>query len=238
MCLPYYFCGIILRKCLLNKEFLTIRCHQRKSPKTVYDIGAKLKLVFGSPTSPDLLDNRLLIKLSASIPSAFGSMSLHPTTRWCIEMLEKYLSVDKILDVGVGAGILTLSILRLIINDKKISNFQIDAFDIYQDAVKQAQINLRLNGLETYVNLRQGVLSDYPENFYSLVIANLPPIAISSLWLELTNKVAINGKLILSGILRHNFKDMVEKLSSKGFKLVDQVVTDFWCLIVVENKKK
>lgn len=235
-----------MKKCLLNEKFLTKRHHQRKSPTAIYNVGVKLRLIFGKiPTTDPLdnnpLDNRLVIKLSASIPSAFGTINLHPTTHWCIEMLEKHLKGEKFLDVGTGAGILTLCVLRLIMDNKKISQenflkmFQMDAFDIYQDAIKQAKINLRLNGLEKYVNLRQGILSDYPEKFYSLVIANLPPIAISELWLELTNKVAANGKLILSGILRHNFTNMVEKLSSKGFKLVDQVVTDFWCLIVLEK---
>jgi ribosomal protein L11 methyltransferase len=116
-----------------------------------------------------------------------------------------------------------------------LKNCRVDAFDIYQDAIKQARTNLRLNGLEKQVNLRQGVLTDYPEKAYSIVIANLPPIAIAELWPQLIEKVADNGKLILSGILRHNFTGITQKLTSKGFKLIDNVLTDLWCLIVMEK---
>lgn len=233
-----------MKKCLLNKQFLTKRRHQRLSPTSVYDIGDKLRLVFGKPSSINSLDNNLnnldshlLIKLSSSVPSAFGTNNLHPTTIWCIEMLEKYLKGEKLLDVGTGAGIIIICALKLIRNkeEKFPTNFQADAFDIYQDAIKQAKTNLRLNGLEKYVNLEQNTLTNYPNNFYTLVIANLPPIAISELWLELIEKVADNGRLILSGILRHSFADLVERFSRKGFKLIDEKLTDLWCLAVLEK---
>lgn len=226
-----------MKSCLLNEAFLTKRRHQRQTSNAIYDIGAKLRLAFAKPNTNISLDGRLLIRLSTSYPSAFGTTNLHPTTKWCAEMLEKYLVGSKILDVGTGAGILTLCALRLIMSKENgyLDNFQIDAFDIYQDAIKQAKINLRLNGLERYVNLRQGVLTDYPENFYSTLIANLPPIAISELWLKLIEKIADNGRLILSGILKHNFSTIVEKLTRAGFKLIDQVTTDLWCLIVLEK---
>lgn len=230
-----------MKKCLLTKAFLTKRRHQRKTPSAIYKVGSKFKLIFGkSPVNNNLensLENPLTIRLSASIPSAFGTINLHPTTHWCIEMIEKHLKNEKVLDVGVGAGVLTICMLRLIIEEKKnlTENFRVDAFDIYQDAIRQAKINLRLNAVEKRVNLKQGLLSDYPNNFYSLVIANLPPIAISELWLQLLEKVEDKGKLILSGILNHNFSSILEKITNKGFKLVDKVVTDLWCLIVVEK---
>jgi ribosomal protein L11 methyltransferase len=227
-----------LKNCLLTEAFLTKRRHQRQTSTTIYDIGTSLRIVFAKPNANILLDERLVIRLSTSIPSVFGTSNLHPTTIWCAEMLEKHLIGEKILDVGTGAGILTLCALRLIMNKQNgyLDKYQIDAFDIYQDAIKQARINLRLNGLDKRVNLRQGVLANYPERFYSVVIANLPPIAIAELWPQLIEKVADNGKLILSGILKHNFSSMVGKLTRKGFKIIDQVITDLWCLIVVEKE--
>ncbi len=227
-----------MKNCLLTKAFLTKRRHQRKASTAIYDIGARLRLVFGKTIlNKPLIDNeRLVIRLSASVPSAFGTTNLHNTTVWCMEMLEKYLEGDKILDVGTGAGILAICVVRLIMDKENsyLNSCQIDAFDIYQDAIAQARTNLRLNGLEKYVNLRQSVLADYPKTFYSTVIANLP-IAITELWPQLIEKVANNGKLILSGLLKHSLSSMVEKLNRNNFKLIDQVVTDLWCLIVVEK---
>lgn len=240
-----------MKNCLLTKAFLTKRRHQRQTSTAVCDVGARFRLVFGKVTANSLvidkidkinkIDNveseRLVIRLSASIPSAFGSTNLHTTTFWCAEMLEKYLEGDKILDVGTGAGILTICTVRLImdVGISYLNSCQIDAFDIYQDAIAQARINLRLNGLEKYVNLRQSILANYPKRFYSIVIANLPPIAIAEFWPQLIEKVANNGKLILSGLLKHNLSSMVERLTRNNFKLIDQVVTDLWCLIVVEK---
>ncbi|KAF0250234.1 MAG: hypothetical protein FD167_368 [bacterium] len=217
-----------MKNCLLTKAFLTKRRHQRKASTAIYDIGARLRLVFGKTIlNKPLIDNeRLVIRLSASVPSAFGTTNLHNTTVWCMEMLEKYLEGDKILDVGTGAGILAICVVRLIMDKENsyLNSCQIDAFDIYQDAIAQAR-----------TNLRQSVLADYPKTFYSTVIANLPPIAITELWPQLIEKVANNGKLILSGLLKHSLSSMVEKLNRNNFKLIDQVVTDLWCLIVVEK---
>src|SRR6185436_18962674 len=112
--------------------------------------------------------DRLIVRIATSIPSAFSAGALHQTTQWCLEMLEKYYHGGRLLDVGTGAGLLALCAARLAIADKLSA--QIEAFDIYQDAVKQARLNLRFNSLSSYVKLHQAELSDYPEQAYDFVI--------------------------------------------------------------------
>lgn len=222
-----------MKTCLLTKAFLTKRRHQRQCLPSIYDVGSRIRLVYGN--SEQYLANnteRKTIKLSSNIPSAFGATNLHITTRWCIEMLEKYINPGKILDVGTGAGILAICAAYLI---HKTDNFSIEAFDIYQDAVNQAKVNLRLNGLEKIICLKQNTLANYLEQNYSLVIANLPPIAISELWLALVEKLQVKGIIILSGILKHNVSDMEKKFISKGLKILEKVETDLWCLIVAQK---
>lgn len=216
--------------CKITKDFLTLRRHKRQTPKIIYDLGQRIRLVYGKTNLNDLVDrNWLVIKLSASNPTAFGTTNLHPTTQWCIEMLEKYLQDGKVLDVGTGAGILAIAAFKL-----KREN-QVFAFDIYQDAIKQAKINFRLNGLEKYIDLRQAKLNDYPINSYSTIIANLPPIAISELFPDLIDRLTIDGNIIISGILKHNFIDIERKLISRNLKIIDKVITDLWCLVVAKK---
>ena len=216
--------------CKITKDFLTLRRHKRQTPEIIYALGQRIRLVYGKTSLNDLVDSNLLvIKLSASIPTAFGTINLYPTTCWCIEMLEKYLQDGKVLDVGTGAGILAIAAFKL-----KPKN-QVFAFDIYQDAIKQAKINFRLNGLEKHIKLKQAKLNDYPINSYSTIIANLPPIAISELLSNLIDRLAIDGNIIISGILKHNFTDIERKLISRNLKIIDKVITNLWCLVVAEK---
>src|SRR4051794_23615454 len=96
--------------------------------------------------------DRFLVPLSTSIPAAFGAVQLHQTTRWSIEMLEKYYCGGCVLDVGTGAGLLAICTARLSRDNNRI----IEAFDIYSDAVRQARINIRLNQLTKKISLRRG----------------------------------------------------------------------------------
>jgi ribosomal protein L11 methyltransferase len=233
-------------ECHLNSNFLIKRRHQRQTPpRLVYDIGQQFRLIYG----PRLLEQqlltteRLVVRIATSLPATFGAAQLHQTTRWSIEMLEKYYQGGYLLDVGTGAGLLAICAAKLSQATSEQSqsiNYQLDqpfieAFDIYNDAIKQAEINLRLNSLSKSVNLRCGELAGYPIDKYSLVIGNLPPIAISSLWPDLITRLAPNGRLILSGLLKHNLTRMREKLSASGLMLVDQIETDLWCLLVAQR---
>jgi ribosomal protein L11 methyltransferase len=218
-----------MKKCLLTKTFLTKRRHQRKSLTVVYDVGQKIRLVYGNHKL-NLTSEKKTIRLSSNIPSAFGTNNLHITTRWCIEMLEKYIQPGKILDVGTGAGLLAICAAFLLKDYTK--DFSIEAFDIYQDAIKQAKTNLRLNSVETLITLKLNTILDYPQNYYSLIIANLPPIAIAELFDSLIGKLQKKGIIIISGILKHNISNIEQKLIGLGLEVTEKIETDLWCLIV------
>lgn len=223
-------------KCLLTKGFLIKRRHQRNSQTLIYNVGKIFRLVFNGKNIQIDNKERVIVTLSTSVVSAFGTVNLHPTTKWCIEMLEKHLLEGNFLDVGTGSGLIAICYMFLLEDKNKfLKNYKVDAFDIYLDAVKQARTNLRFNGLENFINLKQAALGDYQNNFYSLVVANLPPIAISELFTNLLEKVTLNGKIILSGILKHSFSNLVESFVNKGFKVIEKIETDLWCLIVAQR---
>ena len=71
---------------------------------------------------------------------SFGTGS-HPSTRFCIEEIEKHLKKgDTVLDLGCGSGI--LSIIALLLGAQSAT-----AIDIDPNAVDVAYRNLRLNHL-------------------------------------------------------------------------------------------
>jgi len=126
--------------------------------------------------------------------NAFGS-GHHPTTALCIEALEEILtaeSLNGILDVGTGSGILALAALLMGVP-------QAVGLDIDADALKVAAQNARLNNVTDRLQLVLGG-PDAVEGNWPLVVANVlaaPLIEIAPLVVQ---RVGSRGRLILSGI--------------------------------------
>ena len=82
---------------------------------------------------------------------AFGT-GLHATTALCLEWLAGTLdseSVDALLDVGIGSGVLALSALTLGVPHAH-------GLDIDDEALRAAAENARLNGMEDRLDLTRG----------------------------------------------------------------------------------
>lgn len=219
-----------------SENFFIKRRHHRTVKPTCINIDTTFTIYAGNAQQVPInnsSDDNILIKLLPSIPSAFGSQSLHITTRYILTMLSKYLNAGAILDVGTGNGL--LSIAAQLLAQKRDYTVTIDAFDIYSDAIAQSRINMRWNGVNKKINLRLGRLADYQNDHYQLVLANLPPVAIDLLWSELISKLQQQGIIILSGFLHHNATRWIEKFELSGCQLIDKVITDFWCLMVMQR---
>lgn len=125
---------------------------------------------------------------------AFGT-GLHPTTALCVETLAAELSVsdvDRMLDVGTGSGILALAALRLGVP-------RVTAIDVDDRALAAAKENARLNGFVPRLDLRRGG----PESIdgaWPLVLANILAAPLIDMAPALSQRVAHDGRLILSGI--------------------------------------
>lgn len=78
------------------------------------------------------------------------------------------LNGNRVLDIGTGTGIQAIQ-ATLAGADK------VDAVDIYNEAVKCAKHNVKLNGLDGKIKVWQSNLfSNVPKKKYDLIIANLP----------------------------------------------------------------
>lgn len=161
---------------------------------------------------------------------SFGTGS-HPSTRFCIEEIEKHLHPDDtVLDLGCGSGI--LSIIALLLGAKDAT-----AIDIDPNAVDVAYSNLALNGLgkENYHAFAADVLTDESVRndlgTYDLVIANIVADVIIALSAFVRKFMKPDGIFICSGIILERLNEVTAALEAAGFTLVEvRKETDWACV--------
>ena len=146
--------------------------------------------------------------------NSFGS-GTHETTSMCIEMLEKYMKpTDAVIDVGCGSGI--LSIAAGLLGAKEIVAVDIDAL-----AVETAKENIRLNGLESVTDVRQGDLISVISEQADVVVANIIADIIVMLADDIDKVLKPNGLFISSGIINTKADWVLESLKTRGFEIVE-----------------
>jgi ribosomal protein L11 methyltransferase len=158
-------------------------------------------------------DGDIIIELDPGM--AFGT-GTHPTTRLCLESMERIFFRDppyddgkgappaEILDVGTGSGVLSIAAAKL-------GASRVIALDIDPAAVAIAEQNLVQNRVLGSVRASAEPLSTVTGTF-DIVLANILAEELVRLGRELVDRVSPGGYLILSGILTEK-----EDLVCKGF---------------------
>lgn len=121
---------------------------------------------------------------------AFGTGS-HPTTRLCLEWLERYVTADcSLLDYGCGSGILAIAAARL-------GASPVTGVDIDPQAVDAAKANAERNGVSAhFADSREPI-----DGQFDILIANILANPLKALAPALAAHVRPGGWLALSGIL-------------------------------------
>ena len=129
---------------------------------------------------------------------AFGTGS-HPTTRLCLEWLERTVSAQcSVLDYGCGSGILAIAAARL-------GAGQVAGVDIDPQAVEAAYANAERNGVSAlFADLTLPVAGEY-----DLVVANILSNPLRVLAPAICAHVRSGGQLALSGILREQADEII-----------------------------
>jgi ribosomal protein L11 methyltransferase len=129
---------------------------------------------------------------------AFGTGS-HPTTRLCLEWLERKVSAHcSVLDYGCGSGILAIAAARL-------GAGQVAGVDIDPQAVEAAYANAERNGVSAlFADSTQPVAGEY-----DLVVANILSNPLRVLAPAICAHVRSGGQLALSGILREQADEII-----------------------------
>ncbi len=160
---------------------------------------------------------------------SFGT-GLHPTTRACLQLLDRLagsgcnLADRRLLDLGCGSGILAITAAAFGCRD-------VVALDYDPTAVKATLNNIQLNGCDPQIFTvdRTDVLSDtLPQG--EIVIANI----LASVLIEAAPRIAgavrqsPDSALILSGILTSQFPQIMEAYAPEGLQLVEALTEAEW----------
>lgn len=174
------------------------------------------------------IENRTVFTVNPGMSFGTGS---HPSTRFCIEEIEKHLKKDDtVLDLGCGSGI--LSIIALLLGAKDAI-----AIDIDPNAVDVAYSNLALNQLskDHYHAFAGDILTDFNlrDNLgkYDLVIANIVADVIIGLSGFVRQFMKEDGTFICSGIILERLDEVVSALESAGLTIQEICKDTDWAAI-------
>ena len=192
-------------------------------------IGKSILILPAWLDSPEKFLERKIIRLDPG--SAFGTGS-HPSTRLCIEALESYPPEGQIIaDVGCGSGILSLAALKL----GAESTFSVDTDSL---AISATKINSELNQFpENVLNVFHGSVEELegnmPEKKFDLILCNILAPVIKKLGPSFEKIIGYEGKLILSGLLVDQSKEIHKFFLSLGWQVLDIKTKDQWALMVL-----
>lgn len=190
---------------------------------TVLHVGAR------TVVKPSWLDytpraNEIVVELDPGM--AFGT-GLHPTTRLCLAMLEKYVTPgSEMLDVGTGSGILA-------IGAAKLGAGFIDARDIDPIAVETAQKNVAASGLTHAIHISRASieLEPHPRTF-DLITANIFADTIAELAPALIQHLKPGGIFIASGILVERAHLVESAMQNQNMTLLEKAQEQDWLAMV------
>ena len=162
---------------------------------------------------------------------AFGT-GLHPTTRMCLELLERFARPGMhVLDLGTGTGILAIAAAKL-------GAAKVMALDIDPVAVGIARENFSLNGVQTRVICKKDTISGadtVPTPAYDLIVANITAKTLSEVAPAIMPLLKPQGFIIASGLLGQQCHEVEECFSRLGTPVREAVDIDEWRTLIFEK---
>jgi len=146
----------------------------------------------------------------------------HPTTRLSLDLLREALAaatVHSLVDVGCGAGLLSLAAAALRVP-------RVIGVDIAPAAVQATRENARNNGLAGALQVIRGS-TECLKGPFDLLIANLPWEVQMDKVSELNRLAAPGSRLILSGFWDNQEDMLLQLYQSLGWSLAQRVIKDF-----------
>lgn len=161
---------------------------------------------------------RHVIRLDPGL--AFGTGS-HPTTRMCLRWIAQRPPGDvpmRVLDYGCGSGILAIAAAML-------GAAQVDALDIDPAALRAAEDNARINGVQI-----RCLLPGQEQGPYDLVVANILATPLKLLAPLLLRALAPGARLLLAGLLEAQATDVAQAYAA-ALQLHVADTEDGWALL-------
>ena len=148
-------------------------------------------------------ENAAVVRLDPGL--AFGT-GTHPTTALCLEWLDGLeLHDTRVLDFGCGSGILAIAALKL-------GAATAVGVDNDPQALTATTDNAQRNGVAEHLSVHMP--DDEPAATYPIVVANILASALDALAPLLASRVESGGRIALSGILRGQEAELLQRYAS------------------------
>jgi len=173
--------------------------------------------------------NQIIITIDPKMSFGTGE---HATTQLVLQLIEKYVKpCDKVLDVGSGTGVLAICAAML-------GASHAIGIDNDEWCLLNGNENVKLNNLESKVEIRLGEIQQIAVKDFDLILANINKHILIEIAEKLRKKIKMTGTIILSGLLKIDEPDIVEKYSSLNFDLIEKSERDEWCALVFRANKQ
>jgi ribosomal protein L11 methyltransferase len=217
----------LIKSFSIKKEIIEDKNWNELWEKSREVIRVSAKIII-KPSFKDYTAKKGEIVLTIDPKMSFGTGE-HQTTKLVLRLLEKFIVPGmKILDVGAGTGILSISAVKL----GAASAIAIDTDKICYENCKE---NCELNGVPESVKILNGEIKDVQKNDFDLIIANINKNVLLEIVGEIKTRLKENKNVILSGLLEDDFNIIVSLYSQKGFKLIEKLVMDEWIALVLSE---
>ncbi|CAB3392961.1 Ribosomal protein L11 methyltransferase [Kyrpidia spormannii] len=155
---------------------------------------------------------------------AFGT-GTHETTRLCLGwLLDEVTPGCRVLDVGCGSGILSVSAAAL-------GAGRVLAVDLDPLAVEAARHNVEVAGVADRVEVRRGDLLDGIEERGDLIVANLLADLVERLLPDVHRCLTPKGRFLASGILVEQEDRVARAMEAAGLAVREIRREGAWCAL-------
>lgn len=154
---------------------------------------------------------------------AFGTGE-HPTTRGAMRLMQGVIqSGDVVADIGAGSAVLGIGAIKL-------GAARVAAVEIDQDAIGNAEANVRANGVVDRVEVIEGDAAVLLPLLapVRVILANIVSSVILPMLPAMKASLADGGQAILSGILTEEQEAVRAVLADGGWAIEREDTEDIW----------
>ncbi len=181
---------------------------------------------------------RRLNAIEIDAGEAFGTAH-HATTEGCLEALDRLARTSRprrVLDLGCGSGVLAIAAVRA------LPGAAVIASDIDPLAVAVARGNLTANRAHTRVKAVRAANLAHPAlkagGPYDLVLANILAGPLIQLAPGLRSAIRPGGRVVLSGILDEQAREVAAIYAATGFRLETRRILKGWATLVMRRASR